>query len=533
MNKLDDAFLDDMEIYTKILPYIDRTITSYGKKSLKNKLTNLVYDTNQLLLNQYNLTNIIYNSYNRELIRINLYRIKKIEDDIEWFNNESNELDYFMFKKNYFNISGLLSATNFMKIYSPSIIIIVYLIIYTVLRYNNININLGTYFKSVYDGYRTTISILLFLFVKDIKLISFLTNILASTYVLYQSYNVYNSAESSINHYNRCKQFRGRFKNICRFIKISEQIYKRDIFCINHKLEIKNSLIFMRNIINYNTIDSLGTILLYKKNNKYISYHITKLAEYIGNLDAMISTAYLVIYNNYSIPKIINNDKPFIRAYNIWNPNVKDSVNNNCEIGDKEPNNILLTGANTAGKSTYIRTVMLSVMLAQTIGITNGELYFTPFYKLFTYINIPNIMRERESLFEAEIKRCNEYCNELENLDKNNFIFTVMDEIFTGTNPKEGIAGSYGVCDYIGRFTNSLNIITTHFHDICDLEVEHPDRFKNMKFTVIIDNSNIIRDYKIKKGISTQNIALELLKNKNYNMEISKKAYYKLNKLDA
>jgi len=178
------------------------------------------------------------------------------------------------------------------------------------------------------------------------------------------------------------------------------------------------------------------------------------------------------------------------------------------------------------------------VLLSQTIGVVCCDsIRFTPFKYLFTYLDIPNIVRNKESLFEAEILRCMEYCNILANLGidefgNREFSFTVIDELFTGTNPKEGIASSYAVCEHIGKFDNSLNIITTHFMELTKLGDDVPDVFRNMKFFVIKnEDGSFDRPYLIQDGKSEQHIAIALLKNKGYNDEIVNRALDKLKEL--
>jgi DNA mismatch repair protein MutS len=140
-------------------------------------------------------------------------------------------------------------------------------------------------------------------------------------------------------------------------------------------------------------------------------------------------------------------------------------------------------------------------------------------------MDIPNIARYKESLFEAEVHRCMEYCNMVENLPENAFMFTIMDELFTGTNPLEGAAGSYAVCDYVGKSKNSLLIVTTHFNELTKLGIKHNKRFSNKKFVVdYSEDGQIIRNYVLQEGVSDQNIAIELLYQKGYNTSIVNKA---------
>ena len=156
---------------------------------------------------------------------------------------------------------------------------------------------------------------------------------------------------------------------------------------------------------------------------------------------------------------------------------------------------------NTSGKSTYLRSVVLSVYLAQSLGVSCCEkIIFTPFAQLTSYINIPNIIRNKESLFEAELRRCIEHCQMIEQIHPHKYILSVVDELFTGTNYQEGIAASYAVCEYLSQFKNNLQIITTHFDELTKLENEDPTQFFNKKFTIDNYNGQLVRSFKIQNG---------------------------------
>ena len=169
--------------------------------------------------------------------------------------------------------------------------------------------------------------------------------------------------------------------------------------------------------------------------------------------------------------------------------------------------------------------------MSQTLGISACEsIKFTPFHNLFTYLDIPNISRDKESLFEAEVHRCLEFCETMERIPPTKFSFTIMDELFTGTNPSEGIASSYAVCEYLGQFDNSIMIVTTHFNKLTELSNVYPIKFTNKKFYVQkLEDGTFQRPYKISNGVSDQNIAIELLRNKGYNSAIIDRAIKILN----
>ena len=530
MNIVDQKLLTDLEIYEKIIPILDKTITLYGKTKFK-EFFQIFYNDKNHLLRRKNIIESIVNTPNiKKIIVSNLKKINKLEDNINWFFSKNNDTyDDLCFKIDYLTIDNMLTCRNFLKIYNPGILVIIYLMIYLILRYNGININIKDYIFSIYASYKLFISGLLSFIINDKNMISFLTNILASTYTLYQLYTIYNSIENSIIHYKKCSEFNNKFNNIRKFIDLVKLIFKKDCFFIYEKNLLKEKINKIDKIFSKKLLTNIGYKIMLKKNSNVYESDFNSILQYIGVIDSFISISSL-LNDGYTFPYFDYSEKPSIDANFIWHPCIKPEfrIKNNCKIS----NNIIITGPNTSGKSTYIRSVMLAIFLAQTIGVTCcDKLTFTPFTVLYTHIEIPNIVRDKASLFETEILRCIEYCKLVESLPKNSFIFAVMDELFTSTNPLEGIAGSYGICEYLGQFTNNLFIITTHFQELTKLESIYPDKFKNMKFIVDIQNNILVSNYKITDGISTQNIAINLLNQKGYNNSIIEKANLKLKDL--
>lgn len=535
MNYISNKLLVDLEIINKVIPNINRTITTYGDTKFKEMFNTLLFNENHLLRRREIIESVLRYPKNKKKIIIELKKIKKYQKSISWlFSDLGKEFKDLYFKKDYFNSEDLLSAKNFLKIYTPSIIILVYLFIYIIMRYYGINIDIKEYITGIYNSYKMFISAMLSLFMENLNLISLITNILATMYLLYQCYSIYSSFDSSLCHYNKCYDFKSHISNITNFMDSCKKIYKLDRFLIfEKKLLLKNikeiDKLFDRKL------NKMGYKLLIKKNKQNYEIKFNSLLEYIGLIDSFINVSNMILYSGYTFPKFdfSKNINPYIQAYGLWSPyvNYYDQIRNDCILG--KPNTIILTGPNTSGKSTYIRNIMLAIFMSQTLGITCcTNLTFTPFSFLFTYLDIPNIARNKESLFESEILRCMEYCTHIENMDVNEFTFTIMDEILTGTNPKEGIAASYAFTEYIGHFDNSLNIITSHFMELTDLEKEYPDQFKNMRFRVNEKkDGSFSRSYMIEEGKADQHIAIKLLKNKGYNNFIVNRALQKLKEL--
>ena len=187
-------------------------------------------------------------------------------------------------------------------------------------------------------------------------------------------------------------------------------------------------------------------------------------------------------------------------------PEAVCTINRNC----------LLTGPNGSGKSTFLKAVMSAVIMAQTFGICPAtSCKLTPFKYLSTYLNIPDC-QGRESLFQAEMRRCHDHLNKLRSLEeKRQFSFNIMDEIFVSTNYLEGISGAYGVVKSLEQYPCSMNIITTHFDKLATVDLP---QFCYKYFTINTREDSqtgalqIEKDYKIRDGINDKHMALQLLK---------------------
>ena len=143
--------------------------------------------------------------------------------------------------------------------------------------------------------------------------------------------------------------------------------------------------------------------------------------------------------HKFSFPKYLPSSNPVFNEEQLWHPFLDNSkvINNNIILGGSNKNNALITGPNAGGKSTFIKSIAISILLSQTIGITCcNNLSLTIFNNLETYLNIPDI-KGKESLFEAEVNRSLEYINKLNKMEKYELSFIIMDEIFNSIIQKK------------------------------------------------------------------------------------------------
>lgn len=240
--------------------------------------------------------------------------------------------------------------------------------------------------------------------------------------------------------------------------------------------------------------------------------------KYIGIIDSCISNKNLLQDKNYCFTNYSKSSKPFIQATQFSHPYLDNPVKNNISLNG---NNMLITGPNAAGKSTFIKSIMLNVILSQTFGIAcANEFNSTIFHSIETYLHIPD-KNGISSLFETEMIKSKNYIDRISNYPSDKLSLIIMDEIFSSTNYIEGSSGAYGILKKLSSFDNNMTLITTHYSKLSKLEKTTNHKFKNYKFEISRnDNQEIQYNYKLQPGISNQNIALELLKKNDFDESI-------------
>ena len=193
-----------------------------------------------------------------------------------------------------------------------------------------------------------------------------------------------------------------------------------------------------------------------------------------------------------------NSTKNVTKFTNIYYPPYDNPVKNDVIIDKK----IIITGPNAAGKTTVIKSTLMNIILSQQIGYGFYETAeIKPYDYLHCYLNIPDTSG-RDSLFQAESRRCKEILDCLEkNSDKNHFC--IFDELYSGTNPYEAVASAYGYIDYLSGMKNVDLMLTTHYIELCkNLKSNNSVKNYHMSVNMLADH-NVEYLYKFKKGIST------------------------------
>ncbi len=228
----------------------------------------------------------------------------------------------------------------------------------------------------------------------------------------------------------------------------------------------------------------------------------------ISEFDAFSSLANFA-YNNphFVFPDISENFQ--LEMKDTGHPLIPDNVriNNDLSVSNKA-NFFIITGANMAGKSTFLRTVGVNMLLALTGAPVCASYFKLKPVDVYTSMRTSDSLQKNESYFFAELSRLQTLINRLR---EGKQLFIILDEVLKGTNSKDKRLGSFALLrQLIGLKTTG--IIATHDVSLGDLEKEFPDNVSNRRFEVEINNDELIFDYKLKEGISQNLNATFLMK---------------------
>jgi len=253
----------------------------------------------------------------------------------------------------------------------------------------------------------------------------------------------------------------------------------------------------------------INCIIRLEKWRRLNSAHLTEWFNILAEFDALLSLSGFWFNNpDFTLPALKQGDFN-LRAEGISHPllNKSTRIENDLSI-DKPASVILITGSNMAGKSTFLRSIGVNLVLGMAGGpVCAKHLEFTPM-PVFTSMRIGDSIFEGESTFYAELKRLKSIIDHFESGGK---ALVLLDEIFKGTNSKDKHLGSEILIRQLISYNASV-LIATHDIELCRLESELPFNVNNYYFDAYIEDGFFRFDYILRKGICKTMNAKELMK---------------------
>jgi ABC-type multidrug transport system fused ATPase/permease subunit len=247
---------------------------------------------------------------------------------------------------------------------------------------------------------------------------------------------------------------------------------------------------------------------LNKLNNwkKKYAVHVREWLEVIGEMEMLNSLANLHESNpGFTFPTLNNNYQ--ISFENLGHPLIAEQKRVCNDVTFTDQRFIILTGSNMSGKSTFLRTLGINMVLAgMGSAICASAANIHPL-KIFVSMRQTDSLADHESYFFAEVKRLKFIMEQL----GNEVCFVLLDEILRGTNSDDKRSGTIGVIEkMIGK--DAIGAIATHDLEVCLTTNQHPDRLVNKCFEVEIISNELAFDYKLRNGICKNKSATFLMK---------------------
>ena len=228
----------------------------------------------------------------------------------------------------------------------------------------------------------------------------------------------------------------------------------------------------------------------------------------LSEADALISMAnYRFNHPAYCLP-VICQDR-LLDTEEIGHPLLKSERNVTNDFSIRSLHQIaIVTGANMAGKSTFLRTIGVNLILAQSGNVVCSRYFAFQPMTLFTSMRTTDSLSKDTSYFHAELLRLQQLVNIAQQEDK---VFIILDEMLKGTNSVDKLNGSLAFLKRILSYPIS-GLVATHDLALGELADDFPEHFFNVCFEIVHSGSQITYDYKLHPGISSNMNASILLK---------------------
>ncbi len=560
----DDYVSNDI---TSIFNVINNTSTSLGSRLLKFKLLNPIIDVNELN-KQYNDIELMIPNYKEiesELTKIydieRLHRklvLKKLNpcdftllnlsyESILKINKICNDNKKLNINDNFLlNKKVLLKFENFIKEYKKIFDI-------NEMYKHNINDINGNFFNK---GVNESVDVILNEIEKNNEIFNFILNYFNEVsgnnefkimntdkegYYIYITNNKYKDFEKNLLNYD----FKIDLSNYSNLKFKSSLIYGiKDI----EVKTLKNNKKITLNIFNEisDNIILLSTKLYKILKEEYLNYLevftekyeeiFTELTKYVSYIDVVKSNAKTALINNYVKPVIENNSTSFINVENLRHPlveklNINNKYitndiclgNNTLNKGGNSLEGILLFGLNASGKSTLMKSLGVSIVMAQSgMFVPCSKMVYFPFYKIFTRISGEDNLFKGLSSFAVEMS---ELRNILKNSDSNTLV--LGDEISHGTETISGVSIVASALINLSEVRSKF-LFATHLHELSDLsEINDIKTLKKFHLEVKYDENSdtLVYNRKLKEGSGSSVYGLEVAKAMDLDKSFIKKAY--------
>ncbi|MDF1546193.1 MAG: hypothetical protein P1P88_00130 [Bacteroidales bacterium] len=236
---------------------------------------------------------------------------------------------------------------------------------------------------------------------------------------------------------------------------------------------------------------------------------LLKLISKIYEIDSLRTVALVSKENNYCLPDYTQNNSSLLNIDNLFHPFVNEPITNSFSFNE-QTNMCFLTGANMAGKSTFLKSVGLCCYLAHLgFPVPASKMETSIYSGLITAINLSDDVTKGYSHFYSEVKRVKNTAISIKEKKK---ILVIFDELFRGTNVKDAYDASLMITAAFAKIKHCAFFISTHIVEIAE-ELKNEDNIIFKYFESEVVNEIPVYSYKLANGVSADRHGLRIVKN--------------------
>jgi len=467
-----NIYLEDLDILGKhsLYQFLCSAKTKIGKDKLYNNLNNIELSKDKLKERQKIIEELVNNK--EFILEFQIY-LSKLDENINLEDN-LKELDNKINNNLFILLTILGNGITIILLILSLIKIIPITYFYTIVIFKYL-------FSYIYS----------FIYKEELSNIIILSRNLSKLNPILQYIN---NKKFNTKELNQIKD------NITKSINI---INKIDM--INSFANLKSN--FLANII-FNGILTIDPYILYQyyQLQKNQTNTLKNSIEEIENLECYISLSNIALTKDkICFPTLCNEIS--LEFNNLKHPLLDEEK---CIPNDykKEANINIITGSNMSGKTSFLRTIGINLILANAGTYVCADSFTSSYLKIFTSMRVQDNIEKGISTFYGELLRIKEAITYQE---KDKPMIVLIDEIFKGTNYNDRLLGATNVIKKLNK-NNVILLLTTHDFELCDTNIAKVD---NYHFTEYYEKNNIKFDYKIRKGKCTTTNAKYLMKRLN------------------
>jgi DNA mismatch repair protein MutS len=246
---------------------------------------------------------------------------------------------------------------------------------------------------------------------------------------------------------------------------------------------------------------------------RYMSHaQIKKILFHIYTIDVYISVATVAEQRGFIFPEAVHGDAHIMEAEGVYHPGLANAVPNNMLMAPGS-NIVFLTGANMAGKSTFMKSLGIALFLAHCgFPVPAQKMVFSVCDGLLTTINLPDDLNRGYSHFYTEVLRVKKMADQLK---RSNNLFIIVDELFRGTNVKDAYEATVAITAAFAERPNCMMVVSTHIMEAGETLMSQCGNINYVFLPTRMEGDTPVYTYTLEQGITEDRHGMIIINNEN------------------